>query len=64
MIGDRSKCRRPGRGRRLLPSLCDDLYSVNHEFRVWMESVELFNIQKWRVIAISEDGVQALIEDN
>ena len=29
-----------------------------------MESVELFNTQKWQVIAISEDGVQALIEVN
>lgn len=44
--------------------LFDELYSVNHEFRAWMEFVDLFEIKKWRVIAISEDGVQALIEVN
>lgn len=44
--------------------LFDELYSVNHEFKAWMEFVELFGIEKWRVIAISEDGVQALIEVN
>lgn len=44
--------------------LFDELYSVNHEFKAWMEFVELFNIEKWRVIAISEDGVQALFEVN
>lgn len=44
--------------------LFDELYSVNHEFKAWMEFVELFDIQKWRVVAISEDGVQALIEVN
>lgn len=44
--------------------LFDELYSVNHEFKAWMEFVELFDIKKWRVVAISEDGVQALIEVN
>lgn len=44
--------------------LFDELYSVNHEFKAWMEFVELFNIERWRVVAISEDGVQALIEVN
>jgi hypothetical protein len=44
--------------------LFDELYSVNHEFRAWMEFVALFNVQAWRVIAISEDGVQALFEVN
>ena len=44
--------------------LFDELYSVNHEFKAWMEFVELFNIEKWRVVAISEDGVQTLIEVN
>lgn len=42
--------------------LFDELYSVNHEFRAWMEFVEFFNVRNWRVLAISEDGVQALIE--
>jgi hypothetical protein len=44
--------------------LFDELYSVNHEFRAWMEFVELFGVAEWRVVAISEDGVQALIEVN
>jgi len=44
--------------------LFDELYSVNHEFKAWMEFVELFEVKKWRVVAISEDGVQALIEIN
>lgn len=44
--------------------LFDELYSVNHEFRAWMEFVDNFNVYKWRVVAISEDGVQALLEVN
>ena len=44
--------------------LFDEFYSVNHEFRAWMEFVELFNVKQWRVIAISDDGVQALFEVN
>jgi hypothetical protein len=44
--------------------LFDELYSANHEFKAWIEFIELFNIEKWKVIAISEDGVQALIEVN
>ena len=44
--------------------LFDELYSVNHEFKAWMEFTELFDVEKWRVVAISEDGVQALIEVN
>lgn len=44
--------------------LFDELYSVNHEFRAWMEFTELFSVERWRVVAISEDGVQALIEVN
>jgi len=44
--------------------LFDELYSVNHEFKAWMEFIELFNINRWRVVAISEDGVQALFEVN
>jgi hypothetical protein len=44
--------------------LFDELYSVNHEFRAWTEFVENFNVEKWRVVAISEDGVQALFEVN
>ncbi len=44
--------------------LFDEFYSVNHEFRAWMEFVELFSVERWRVVAISEDGVQTLIEVN
>lgn len=44
--------------------LFDELYSVNHEFKAWMEFVELFEVKHWRVVAISEDGVQALVEVN
>lgn len=44
--------------------LFDELYSVNHEFKAWLEFIDIFSIQKWRVAAISEDGVQALIEVN
>lgn len=44
--------------------LFDELYSVNHEFKAWMEFVELFDVDRWRVVAISDDGVQALIEVN
>lgn len=44
--------------------LFDELYSVNHEFRAWMEFVENFKVNKWRVVVISEDGVQALFEVN
>ena len=44
--------------------LFDEFYSVNHEFKAWMEFVEWFNVDQWRVVAIAEDGVQALIEVN
>ncbi|MBC07608.1 MAG: hypothetical protein CMO10_15100 [Thalassospira sp.] len=44
--------------------LFDELYSVNHEFKAWMEFIDLFHITRWRVVAISEDGVQALFEIN
>lgn len=44
--------------------LFDELYSVNHEFKAWMEFVEYFGVEQWKVVAISEDGVQTLIEVN
>ena len=44
--------------------LFDELYSVNHEFKAWMEFVELFKIENWRIVAISQDGAQALIQVN
>ena len=44
--------------------LFDELYSVNHEFKTWLEFVELFEVKQWKIIAISEDGVQALIRVN
>lgn len=44
--------------------LFDEFYSANHEFRAWREFVELFKLSKWKVVAISEDGVQVLIQVN
>jgi hypothetical protein len=44
--------------------LFDEFYSVNHEFRAWLEFVEFYDVRQWRVVAISEDGVQALFEVN
>lgn len=44
--------------------LFDELYSVNHEFKAWMEFVDYFGVEQWKVVAISEDGVQALFEVN
>jgi len=44
--------------------LFDEFYSVNHEFKAWMEFVAVFGLSRWRVIAGSEDGVQMLIEIN
>ena len=44
--------------------LFDELYSVNHEFKAWTEFVDLFEVNKWKVVAASEDGVQVLIEVN
>jgi len=44
--------------------LFDELYSANHEFRAWMEFVEFYGVRDWRVVAITDDGVQALIEVN
>lgn len=44
--------------------LFDEFYSVNHEFKAWIEFIEYFEVKKWRIIAISEDGVQTLIEVN
>lgn len=44
--------------------LFDELYSVNHEFRAWLEFVKWFDVKKWRVVAITEDGAQALVEVN
>lgn len=42
--------------------LFDEFYSANHEFRAWMEFVEYNSDIVWKVLAISEDGVQALFE--
>ena len=44
--------------------LFDEFYSVNHEFKAWLEFTEFYNVHAWRVVAISEDGAQALIEVN
>ena len=44
--------------------LFDELYSVNHEFRAWVEFVKFYNVSQWKVVAISEDGVQALFRVN
>lgn len=44
--------------------LFDEFYSVNHEFRAWMEFVETFGLSRWRVVAASEDGAQMLLEVN
>ena len=44
--------------------LFDEFYSVNHEFRAWLEFVDLYKATDWRVLAASEDGSQVLIEMN
>ena len=44
--------------------LFDEFYSVNHEFKAWMEFVAVFGLTRWRVVAASEDGVQMLIDVN
>jgi len=44
--------------------LFDEFYSVNHEFKAWQEFVALFKFEDWRVIAVSEDGSQLLMELN
>lgn len=44
--------------------LFDEFYSVNHEFRAWMEFLDLYKLDDWRVVASSEDGSQVLIEVN
>lgn len=44
--------------------LFDEFYSVNHEFRAWLEFVDLYRASDWRVLATSEDGSQVLIEMN
>lgn len=44
--------------------LFDEFYSVNHEFRAWLEFVDLYQAADWRVLATSEDGSQVLIEVN
>ena len=44
--------------------LFDELYSVNHEFKAWTEFVDFFEVNNWKVVAVSEDGVQILIEVN
>ncbi len=44
--------------------LFDEFYSANHEFRAWVEFVDLFKISNWKVAASSEDGVQVLIHMN
>lgn len=44
--------------------LFDEFYSVNHEFRAWLEFVELYKATDWRVVATSQDGSQMLIEMN
>ena len=37
---------------------------MNHEFRAWLEFVDLYKATDWRVLAASEDGSQVLIEMN
>ncbi|MQX36377.1 TylF/MycF/NovP-related O-methyltransferase [Roseospira navarrensis] len=44
--------------------LFDEFYSVNHEFRAWLEFLDLYKLDDWRVLASSEDGSQVLIEVN
>jgi hypothetical protein len=44
--------------------LFDEFYSANHEFRAYVEFVELFKLRNWKVAATSEDGVQVLIHMN
>ncbi len=44
--------------------LFDEFYSANHEFKAWMEFVGVYKVDRWRVVATSEDGFQVLIELN
>lgn len=44
--------------------LFDEFYSANHEFRAWIEFVDLFKHYDWRVVAAAEDGVQMLFHVN
>ena len=44
--------------------LFDELYSVNHEFKAWTEFVDFFDVNTWKIVAASDDGVQVLIEVN
>ncbi|MDD1529826.1 hypothetical protein C7U92_06940 [Bradyrhizobium sp. WBOS7] len=44
--------------------LFDEFYSANHEFKAWIEFVELYKLSDWRVLSASEDGSQVLIEVN
>lgn len=44
--------------------LFDEFYSVNHEFKAWIEFVDLYKLSDWRVLSASEDGSQVLIEVN
>jgi hypothetical protein len=44
--------------------LFDEFYSVNHEFKAWNEFLALYKLTDWRVVAISEDGSQVLVEVN
>ncbi|EKV25903.1 hypothetical protein C882_3388 [Caenispirillum salinarum AK4] len=44
--------------------LFDEFYSANHEFRAWVEFIELFKLGNWKVAATSEDGVQVLVHMN
>jgi hypothetical protein len=43
--------------------LFDDFYSANHEFKAWLEFEDLFGC-KWKFVAITADGCQALLEVN
>ena len=44
--------------------LFDEFNSVNHEFLSWIEFIDIYNLEKWKVIAASRDGAQVLLEVN
>ena len=44
--------------------LFDEFNSVNHEFLSWIEFTNIYNVEKWKVIAASRDGAQVLLEIN
>lgn len=44
--------------------LFDEFYSVNHEFKAWLEFVDVYSLKNWRIIATSEDGSQVLFQIN